>query len=126
MKACVLTAPAEVSTRPLVLRELASPPLTADEVRIRISACGICRTDLHVVEGELPVRRSPVIPGHQVVGRGVDTAMYLGFLMIFYLVFRLFGKLEDLDRQLTRIVRANAIKDAEAQLSASDSGKPST
>jgi small membrane protein len=58
------------------------------------------------------------------VGRGVDTAMYLGFLMIFYLVFRVFGKLEDLDRQLTRVVRANAIKDAEAQLTASDSGKP--
>ena len=60
------------------------------------------------------------------VGRGVDTAMYLGFLMIFYLVFRAFGKLEDLDRQLTRIVRANAIKDAEAQLTASDPGKPSS
>src|SRR5512137_1361941 len=72
MRACVLTAPAEVSTRPLVLRELPSPPLAADEVRIRISACGICRTDLHVVEGELPVRHSPVIPGHQVVGRVVE------------------------------------------------------
>jgi alcohol dehydrogenase, propanol-preferring len=69
MRACVLTAPAEVSTRPLVLREHPSPFLAADEVRIRVSACGICRTDLHVVEGELPVRRSPMIPGHQVVGR---------------------------------------------------------
>lgn len=58
------------------------------------------------------------------VGRGVDTAMYLSFLTIFYLVFRLFTKLEDLDRQLTRVVRANAIKDAEAQLTASDFGKP--
>jgi alcohol dehydrogenase, propanol-preferring len=69
MRACVLAAPAEVSTRPLHLRELPSPDLATDEVRIRVSACGICRTDLHVVEGELPVRRSPVIPGHQVVGR---------------------------------------------------------
>jgi small membrane protein len=60
------------------------------------------------------------------VGRGVDTAMYLSFLTIFYLVFRLFTKLEDLDRQLTRVVRANAIKDAEAQLTATDSGNPST
>ncbi len=59
------------------------------------------------------------------VGRGVDTAMYLGFLVIFYLVFRAFAKLEDLDRQLTRVVRANALKDAEAQLTPSDSGKPS-
>ena len=59
------------------------------------------------------------------VGRGVDTAMYLGFLVIFYLVFRAFAKLEDLDRQLTRVVRANALNDAEAQLTPSDSGKPS-
>jgi propanol-preferring alcohol dehydrogenase len=43
--------------------------LAADEVRIQVSACAVCRTDLHVVEGELPVRRQPVIPGHQVVGR---------------------------------------------------------
>src|SRR5205085_1367515 len=39
------------------------------ELLLRVSACGVCRTDLHVVEGELAVRRSPVIPGHQVVGR---------------------------------------------------------
>lgn len=45
MRACVLTAPAEVSTRPLLLRELPSPDLAAHEVRIRVSACGICRTD---------------------------------------------------------------------------------
>lgn len=72
MRAWVLTTPAEVSSRPLVLRELPSPALLADEVRIQVSACGICRTDLHVVEGELPVRRSPLIPGHQVVGRVVE------------------------------------------------------
>lgn len=40
-----------------------------DEILVRVSACGICRTDLHVVEGELPVRLSPLIPGHQIVGR---------------------------------------------------------
>lgn len=40
----------------------------ADQILIKVTACGICRTDLHVVEGELAVRRSPVIPGHQVVG----------------------------------------------------------
>ena len=69
MKACVLSAPAPVSTLPLRLREMPSPALSADEVPIAVSACAICRTDLHVVEGELPTRRSPVIPGHQVVGR---------------------------------------------------------
>lgn len=45
------------------------PTPAEDEVLLRVSACGICRTDLHVVEGELPVRRSPLIPGHQIVGR---------------------------------------------------------
>jgi len=69
MQACVLSAPAPVTTQPLQLREMPSPVLAADEVRIAVSACAICRTDLHVVEGELPVKRSPVIPGHQVVGR---------------------------------------------------------
>jgi propanol-preferring alcohol dehydrogenase len=39
-----------------------------DEVRVRVHACGVCRTDLHVIEGELPPRKSPVIPGHQVIG----------------------------------------------------------
>jgi hypothetical protein len=54
------------------------------------------------------------------VGRGVDTAMYLALLMIFYLLFRSFGKIEDLDRQLTRVVRANAIRDMESDLAAAE------
>jgi hypothetical protein len=50
------------------------------------------------------------------VGRGVDTAMYLALLMVFYLLFRCFGKIEDLDRQLTRVVRANALHEMEEDL----------
>ena len=50
------------------------------------------------------------------VGRGVDTAMYLSLLVIFYLLFRSFAKIEDLDRQLTRIVRANALREMEEDL----------
>lgn len=50
------------------------------------------------------------------VGRGVDTAMYLALLLIFYLLFRSFGKIEDLDRQLTRVVRANALREMEEDL----------
>ena len=50
------------------------------------------------------------------VGRGVDTAMYLSILMIFYLLFRSFAKIEDLDRQLTRVVRANALREMEEDL----------
>jgi propanol-preferring alcohol dehydrogenase len=50
------------------MREWPQPRPAANQVLVRVHACGVCRTDLHVVEGELPVRKSPVIPGHQVVG----------------------------------------------------------
>ena len=69
MKAWVLNNPAPVNERPLTLAELPVPTPAEDELLLRVHACGICRTDLHVVEGELPVRRSPLIPGHQIVGR---------------------------------------------------------
>jgi hypothetical protein len=52
------------------------------------------------------------------VGRGVDTAMYLSLLLIFYLLFRSFAKIEDMDRQLTRVVRANALRELEDDLAA--------
>lgn len=69
MKACLLRAPSPVGARPLEFADAPDPEPGDDELLVRVSACGVCRTDLHVVEGELPVRRSPVIPGHQVVGR---------------------------------------------------------
>ena len=69
MKACVLKSPAPIDTRPLELKDLDAPTPRDDELLVRVIACSICRTDLHVVEGELPARRSPVIPGHQIVGR---------------------------------------------------------
>lgn len=68
MKACVLSAPAPVESNPLQSMDVAEPAPGAGEVLVRVAACGVCRTDLHVVEGELPPRLSPVIPGHQVVG----------------------------------------------------------
>ena len=68
MKAWTLNKPAPVSQYPLHLTERAVPTPSNNEILLRIAACGICRTDLHVVEGDLPVRRSPVIPGHQIVG----------------------------------------------------------
>lgn len=69
MKAWTLKTPASVDTRPLLSGDVPTPNAGEDELLVRVSACGICRTDLHVVEGELPVRLSPVIPGHQIVGR---------------------------------------------------------
>ena len=68
MKACLLTAPRPVEASPLVWSDVARPQPAGNEVLIRINACGVCRTDLHVVEGELPQKRSPLIPGHQIVG----------------------------------------------------------
>lgn len=53
---------------PLVPRELPRPAVAPAEVLLRIEACGVCRTDLHVVDGELPDVRTPVVPGHEIVG----------------------------------------------------------
>jgi hypothetical protein len=58
------------------------------------------------------------------VGRGVDTAMYLSLLVIFYLLFRSFAKIEDLDRQLTRVVRASALREMEEDLRAQAVDRP--
>lgn len=68
MKAWILKTSASVDTRPLVLADVPTPNAGKEELLVRVSACGVCRTDLHVVEGELPVRLSPLIPGHQIVG----------------------------------------------------------
>lgn len=64
MRAMVLEGIGE----PLVLKELANPSVLPDEVLVRVEACGVCRTDLHVVGGELPFVRPPVVPGHEIVG----------------------------------------------------------
>jgi alcohol dehydrogenase, propanol-preferring len=65
MYAMVLTAPG----MPLTGMERPDPRLEAGEVRVKVLACGVCRTDLHVVDGELPDIRYPIVPGHEVVGR---------------------------------------------------------
>lgn len=68
MKAMALDDCADVCTNPLVLRELPTPEPGPGQVRVRLSVCGVCRTDLHVVEGELPAAKRPIIPGHEAVG----------------------------------------------------------
>ena len=68
MKACLLNAPARIETNPLQFTDVPAPRPDHGEVLVRVYACGVCRTDLHVVEGELAPRKSPVIPGHQIVG----------------------------------------------------------
>src|SRR5258706_11828721 len=68
MRAAILRSPAPVGTNPLEVTLVGVPSPKRDELLIRVNACGICRTDLHIVEGELPMRRSPIILGHQIVG----------------------------------------------------------
>jgi len=68
MRAMVLNKQAPVEEGPLQLRDVPLPTPGREEVRVRVHACGICRTDLHTVEGDVPLRRSPLIPGHQIVG----------------------------------------------------------
>ncbi len=72
---------------PLTLVDLPDPTPAAGEVRVAVRACGVCRTDLHVVDGELPNPKLPIIPGHEIVGRidavgagvgGLDVGMRVG------------------------------------------------
>ncbi|OQY31738.1 MAG: alcohol dehydrogenase [Anaerolineaceae bacterium 4572_5.2] len=68
MKAWILEKQAKVETRPLKLVEVPTPLPKDDEVRLKILVCGVCRTDIHIAEGDLPLKRSPLIPGHEIVG----------------------------------------------------------
>lgn len=64
----VVQQPAPIASSPLALVELPIPEPASGEVLIRVEVCGVCRTDLHVAEGDLPPHKSPVTPGHEVVG----------------------------------------------------------
>src|SRR5579863_7727873 len=74
MKAAILAAPQPISQRPLQIVGVADPRVRSGYVLLRVRACGVCRTDLHIVEGELPAKQPQVIPGHQIVGEVVDGA----------------------------------------------------
>ena len=71
MKAAVLTTPAPVAHGPLHIEDVPIPELKPGHVLLRVLACGVCRTDLHIVEGELAPRNPRMIPGHQIVGEVV-------------------------------------------------------
>ena len=74
MRAMVLDAPGH----PLVCREVPVPRPGPDQVLIRVRACGVCRTDLHVVDGDLKDARLPIIPGHEIVGTVVQAGERAG------------------------------------------------
>jgi alcohol dehydrogenase, propanol-preferring len=68
MKAWVVDTPGPVATGPLVAVERPIPEPGPGEIRVRVIACGVCRTDLHLAEGDLPPHRPATVPGHEVVG----------------------------------------------------------
>jgi propanol-preferring alcohol dehydrogenase len=74
MKAAVLASPQPVSQRPLQIIDVADPRVRSGHVLLRVKACGVCRTDLHIVEGELAPKQVRLIPGHQIVGEVIDGA----------------------------------------------------
>jgi len=72
MKAAFLNVPEAIAKSPLTIGEVAKPEPKTGQVLLRVRACGVCRTDLHIVEGELPQTLPKVIPGHQIVGDVVE------------------------------------------------------
>jgi len=74
MKAAILTSPQSVSKHPLRINQTPNPEAKVGHVLLRVRACGVCRTDLHIVEGELPPIREGIVPGHQIVGEVVQGA----------------------------------------------------
>jgi len=72
MKAAVLTAPQPISQHPLQIQTVGDPQARPGQVLLKVRACGVCRTDLHIVEGDLPPKQSQTIPGHQIVGEVID------------------------------------------------------
>jgi propanol-preferring alcohol dehydrogenase len=69
MRAMLLRSQAPIGTSPLELADIAMPTPEPGAMCVRVRACATCRTDLHVIEGDLAPRRMPIVPGHQVVGR---------------------------------------------------------
>lgn len=68
MRAMVLREPKPIEANPLEPSDLPVPLPEQGQVRLRVRACGLCHTDLHIVEGELPLPKRPIVPGHQLVG----------------------------------------------------------
>jgi len=74
VRAAVLSTPQDVSHHPLRITELPQPTPKPGQLLLKVRACGICRTDLHIVEGELTPQRDGITPGHQIVGEIVEGA----------------------------------------------------
>ena len=72
MRVMELSQPARIANQPLVVADRDAPRAGAGELRLRVAATAVCRTDLQLVEGDLEARKLPIVPGHQVVGHVID------------------------------------------------------
>ncbi len=68
MRAWQVVSPGPIDDRPLELVEVAAPNPGPREIRVRVSVCGVCRTDLHIAEGDLAPHRDRIVPGHEIIG----------------------------------------------------------
>jgi len=73
MKAYIINRASNIENKPLELVDRGIPKVDSNQVLIKISKCGLCHTDLHVIEGELRQTKYPIIPGHQIVGKVIET-----------------------------------------------------
>jgi D-arabinose 1-dehydrogenase-like Zn-dependent alcohol dehydrogenase len=81
MKAAIFDPATRTTALNLSIKDVPRPQVTPGYVLLRVLACGVCRTDLHIVEGDLPMLHQPLIPGHQIVGEvieGASTSLPLG------------------------------------------------
>ncbi len=80
MRAMVLHEQKEIEARPLTAQDVPIPEPGPGQIRVKVEACGLCRTDLHTAEGDLELHRSPIIPGHQIAGtvehQGPETSRF--------------------------------------------------
>ncbi len=74
MKAAILNSPQPIAQRPLQIIDVADPRIREGNVLLRVRACSVCRTDLHIVEGDVPPKQLRIIPGHQIVGEVIEGA----------------------------------------------------
>lgn len=68
MRAMVLERPQPAEESPLSLRDISAPSPSSGKIRVQVRCCGLCHTDLHTIEGDLPIPKLPLVPGHQIVG----------------------------------------------------------
>ena len=74
MKAAILAGQRPIGDRPLAVTDCDEPTESSGQVKLRVHACGVCRTDLHIVEGDLPLKGKKLVPGHQIAGEIVGGA----------------------------------------------------